>query len=317
MGAPDTGPARLRGVIHPAAIVEPDARIGSGTRVWAFCHILGGATIGRDCNICDHVFIESGVTVGDRVTIKSGVQLWSGVTLEADVFIGPNATFTNDRFPRSRDHPDQFARITVRKGATVGANATIVADCTIGTGAMVGAGAVVTRDVPPHAIVVGNPARISGYSSATEKGPIPVSSPTSESPLAVEGARTIHLPVIEDLRGRLSFGEGETHLPFLPRRYFVVYDVPSREVRGEHAHRRLQQVLVCLRGSVEVMIDNGRRRDLVTLAEPSVGLYVPPMTWLSHYGYSPNALLLVLASDPYDANDYVRDYDEFLRLLSA
>jgi UDP-2-acetamido-3-amino-2,3-dideoxy-glucuronate N-acetyltransferase len=150
---------------HPQALVESD-RIGAGTRVWAFAHVLPGATIGAECNICDGVFVENDVTVGDRVTVKCGVQLWDGVTLEDDVFVGPNATFTNDLFPRSGQHPDAYARTLVRRGASIGANATILAGTTIGPNAMIGAGAVVTKSVPPNAIVVGNPARIVGYSNS-------------------------------------------------------------------------------------------------------------------------------------------------------
>jgi UDP-2-acetamido-3-amino-2,3-dideoxy-glucuronate N-acetyltransferase len=146
--------------IHAHAIVEPGATIGAQTRVWAFVHILPGAKIGRLCNICDHVFIENDVIVGDRVTVKSGVQLWNGVRLEDDVFIGPNATFTNDRFPRSRQWPDEFPQTIVRQGASIGANATLLPGITVGEKAMVGAGAVVVEDVPPWAVVVGNPARI-------------------------------------------------------------------------------------------------------------------------------------------------------------
>src|ERR1051326_848854 len=130
---------------HPAAIVESKV-IGEGTRVWAFAHILPGAKVGANCNICDHTFLENDVVVGDRVTIKSGVQLWDGITLEDDVFVGPNATFTNDKFPRSRVYHQTFPRTLVRKGASIGANATILPGITIGERAMVGAGAVVTRD---------------------------------------------------------------------------------------------------------------------------------------------------------------------------
>lgn len=147
---------------HSHALVESN-RIGKGTRIWAFVHVLPGAVIGEDCNICDHVFIENDVVVGDRVTIKCGVQLWDGVMLEDDVFVGPNATFTNDMFPRSKQYPDSFSRTLVQKGASIGANATLLAGITIGENAMIGAGAVVTKDVPPNAIVVGNPARVKGY----------------------------------------------------------------------------------------------------------------------------------------------------------
>jgi acetyltransferase-like isoleucine patch superfamily enzyme len=141
------------------ALVESSS-IGTGTRIWAFAHVLAGAKIGADCNICDHVFIENDVVVGDRVTIKCGVQLWDGLRLADDVFVGPNATFTNDRFPRSKQLPSAWLVTTVCKGASIGANATILPGITIGEHAMIGAGAVVTRDVPARVVVVGNPARV-------------------------------------------------------------------------------------------------------------------------------------------------------------
>lgn len=157
--SPDTGQEYFK---HAQALVET-TRIGRGTRVWAFAHILPGAVIGDDCNICDGVFIENDVVVGNRVTVKCGVQLWDGVRLEDDVFVGPNATFTNDLFPRSQQRPASFIETRVRRGASIGANATLLAGVEIGEGAMVGAGSVVTRSVPQKAIVVGNPARVTGY----------------------------------------------------------------------------------------------------------------------------------------------------------
>ena len=144
---------------HSHALVETD-KIGKGTRIWALVHILPGATIGSHCNICDHVFIENDVVIGNRVTIKNGVQIWDGVRLENDVFVGPNATFTNDQFPRSQKPPLKFLKTIVKKGASIGANATILPGVVIGEKAMVGAGAVVTKDVPKYAVVVGNPAKI-------------------------------------------------------------------------------------------------------------------------------------------------------------
>jgi acetyltransferase-like isoleucine patch superfamily enzyme len=145
--------------IHPSSDVQ-SKQIGEGTRVWQYVVILPGAVIGRDGNICSHCFIENKVVVGDRVTVKCGVQLWDGITLEDDVFVGPNATFTNDREPRSRNASATLLPTLVKKGASIGANATILPGLTIGEGAMVGAGAVVTKDVPPRTLVVGNPARI-------------------------------------------------------------------------------------------------------------------------------------------------------------
>ena len=147
--------------IHPSSDVQ-SKQIGEGTRVWQYVVILPGAVIGRDGNICSHCFIENKVVVGDRVTVKCGVQLWDGVTLEDDVFVGPNATFTNDLQPRSRNTEAKLLSTLVKKGASIGANATILPGLTIGEGAMVGAGAVVTKDVPPRTLVIGNPARVVG-----------------------------------------------------------------------------------------------------------------------------------------------------------
>ncbi len=150
---------KLNYFIHKLACVETK-NIGCGTRIWAFVHILPRAIIGEDVNICDHTFIENDVIVGNRVTIKCGVYLWDGTRLEDDVFVGPNATFTNDKFPRSRKYLDKFPEIIVRQGASIGANATILPGIIIGKNSMIGAGAVVTHDVPDRAVVVGNPARI-------------------------------------------------------------------------------------------------------------------------------------------------------------
>jgi acetyltransferase-like isoleucine patch superfamily enzyme/dTDP-4-dehydrorhamnose 3,5-epimerase-like enzyme len=302
--------------VHPQALCESD-RIGEGTRIWAFAHVLPGAQVGRDCNLCDGVFVENQVVIGDRVTVKCGVQLWDGVTLEDDVFVGPNATFTNDPFPRSRQRPAEYARTLVQRGASIGANATILPGLTIGAGAMVGAGAVVTRSVPRHAIVTGNPARIVGYADA-ESAPAPAAGGVAGvQASSVRGVAMHRLPRVEDMRGNLSVGEFGRHLPFVPRRYFVVFDVPSAEVRGEHAHRSCHQFLVCVHGMVSVVVDDGARREEYRLDAPELGLYVPPMVWATQYRYSADAVLLVLASAPYDAGDYVRDYDEFLRLAGA
>lgn len=308
--------------IHPKAICESD-KIGPGTRVWAFAHILPGAQLGRDCNICDGVFIENDVVVGDRVTVKCGVQIWDGIRIEDDVFIGPNATFTNDRFPRSKVYPEAFARTTVRKGASIGANATILPGIEIGMGAMIGAGAVVTRSVPPNAIVVGNPARITGYVAArdTEQNSAPeIASFSEPGPGRTEigvGTATVHqFRFVRDMRGDLSVGEYERDIPFTPKRYFLVFNVPTSEVRGEHAHRKCHQFLICVRGSCGVLLDDGQRRREITLDRPDLGVYMPPMIWGTQYRYTKDAMLLVFASDYYDPDDYIRNYEEFYQMVS-
>jgi acetyltransferase-like isoleucine patch superfamily enzyme len=304
---------------HPLAVVETK-RVGRGTRVWAFAHLLVGCKVGEDCNICDHVFVENDVVVGNRVTIKCGVQLWDGVTLEDDVFVGPNATFTNDNFPRSGQRPAQFQRTLIQRGASIGANATILPGLTIGEHAMVSAGAVITRSVPANAIVAGNPGHIVGYVAAgAERVSIRPAAPAEVglTPSRVRGVRLQRLTRAEDLRGALVAGEVPGEVPFEVRRFFVVYDVPTREVRGQHAHRTLHQFLVCLRGQLHLMVDDGVDRDVFVLDSPSLGVHIPPLIWASQYKYSPDSLLLVLASDQYRADDYIRDYAEFLKLRAG
>jgi UDP-2-acetamido-3-amino-2,3-dideoxy-glucuronate N-acetyltransferase len=300
---------------HETAIVETQS-VGEGTRIWAFTHILPGARIGLDCNICDHVFIENDVVIGDRVTIKCGVQLWDGLRVEDDVFIGPNATFTNDPFPRSRRRPQDFLRTVIKKGASIGANATLLPGVIVGERAMVAAGAVLTHNAPPNAILAGNPARIVGYEGvkAEPASAAPVLPEATMSDVKVKGVGLIRLPVVDDVRGMLSFGEIRKDVPFEVKRYFLVFDVPSRHVRGEHAHKKLHQFLVCVHGSCNILVDDGENRQEFELDSPGIGVHIPPMIWAVEYKYSPDAVLLVLASDFYDASDYIRDYSEFLAL---
>jgi UDP-2-acetamido-3-amino-2,3-dideoxy-glucuronate N-acetyltransferase len=296
--------------VHPQGLCE-SRNVGEGTRVWAFAHVLPGAHVGRDCNICDHVFIENDVVLGDRVTVKCGVQLWDGLRVADDVFIGPNATFTNDPFPRSKQHRSALVT-SIASGASIGANATILPGIDVGRGAMVGAGAVVTHSVPARAIVMGSPARIVGYVDV--EVPTPQQQPALERRELPGGAAVVPLGSHVDLRGTLAVAEVTKHVPFQPRRVFFVSDVPGKEVRGEHAHRRCQQFLVSVHGSLSVIVDDGHDRKEILLDTPSVGLYLPARVWSVQYRFSPDAALAVFASDPYDAADYIRDYEEFLRL---
>lgn len=304
--------------VHEQGICE-SKNIGSNTRVWAFSHILPNAVIGKDCNICDHVFIENDVTIGDRVTIKNGVQIWDGIIIEDDVFVGSNATFTNDPFPRSKQHLKNTLKTTVGRGASIGANATILPGLTIGQHAMIGAGSVVTRSVPANAIVVGNPARIVGYADEDNKqNKVSVGSAFLDTDKP--GVRETHvknvtlhtMPLVADLRGNLTVGEFEQHIPFPVKRYFMVFDVPSAETRGEHAHKICHQFLICAKGSVSVVADDGQTRQEFLLNKPNQGVFLHAGTWGIQYKYSADAVLLVFASEHYKADDYIRNYDDFL-----
>jgi UDP-2-acetamido-3-amino-2,3-dideoxy-glucuronate N-acetyltransferase len=151
---------------HESACVDQPCRIGDRTRIWHFCHVMAGADIGSDCSLGQNVFVAAGVRIGDRVKIQNNVSVYQGVTLEDEVFCGPSVVFTNVRTPRSavpRNRPEDFLPTLVRRGATLGANSTVVCGVTIGEWAFVAAGAVVSRDVPPYALVAGVPARLRGW----------------------------------------------------------------------------------------------------------------------------------------------------------
>src|SRR5258708_33798611 len=209
---------------HDKAIGENES-IGDGTGVSANAHILAGAVVGRDCNICEQVFLEGDVVVGDRVTIKNGVQLWNGTRIEDDVFIGPNATFTNDPYPRSKQYPHESPRTIVKRGASIGANATLLPGVKLGERALIGAGAVLTHDAPPRAKLVGNPARIIGYVDVTPETASAVVSEPREERTHYGDVTVFRMPYVEDLRGSLSFGEAQRQVPFEIKRYFLVFDV--------------------------------------------------------------------------------------------
>lgn len=306
-------------MIHPLADVQ-SKQIGTGTRIWQFVVVLPGARIGVNCNICSHCFIENDVSVGDNVTIKNGVQLWDGLRVGDDVFIGQNVSFTNDRFPRSKRPPREFLPTVVENGASIGAGAVVLPNLVIGRNAMVGAGAVVTRSVPPNAIVRGNPARIMGYVDTDpgdrseireEEGRIGVTA------TRVVGVSLHRLPRFADIRGSVTVGEFEKSVPFPVKRFFLVFDVPSMETRGQHAHRECHQFMVCVHGSCSVVADDGTNRQEFILDRPDFGLHLAPMVWGIQYKYSPDALLLVFASQHYSPEDYIRDYGDFMQIVSA
>lgn len=230
--------------------------------------------------------------------------------IEEDVSIGPRVTLAGDD-------------IILRRRARIDAAAVIGAGVTIGQGAWVRAGAVVLRSVPPNAIVEGNPAQVVGYLDGADDARRPkprlvdihqfakLDRPT-KVPLGVGESALYLMRRVTDARGALTVGEVPTEVPFTPARYFAVFEVPSIELRGEHAHRECQQFLICLHGSCRVLLDDGQHRCEVMLDRPDMGVFMPAMIWGTQYRYSPDAVLLVFASRPYEAGDYLRTYDEFL-----
>jgi dTDP-4-dehydrorhamnose 3,5-epimerase-like enzyme len=210
----------------------------------------------------------------------------------------------------------------VRAGASIGANATLLPGIEIGRGAMVGAGAVVTRNVPPGVVVTGNPARI--RHRVGEPAPAQTAVPATRTgtardaePLTLPGVELREIPVVSDSRGSLSYAQIEDQLPFTPQRYFLLFDVPEGAIRGAHAHRVLEQFIVCVHGACNVILDDGERREEVPLGAPDRGVYVPAMIWTTVVPSSLDTTVLVLTSHRYDDSDYVRDYDEFLALARS
>ena len=286
---------------HPAAPFAEELRaVPPGGSVHALAHIDPGAHVALDC------------------TIKSGASICAGVVLERGAYVGANAVFVEPM-----DAGETPPRTRVMAEAWIGPNSTIHAGLTIGARAVVRPGSVVTRSVPPAAIVEGNPASIVGYVGAKDHVAAPIISTTapakrpSVQATAVKGVTLHHFAVVPDMRGNLTVGEFDRQVPFKPLRYFMVFGVPSREIRGEHAHHTCHQFLICVRGSCAVMADDGVNKIEVPLDGPDHGLYLPPLTWGVQYKYSPDAMLMVFASDYYDAADYIRDYADFTEIVKA
>jgi acetyltransferase-like isoleucine patch superfamily enzyme/dTDP-4-dehydrorhamnose 3,5-epimerase-like enzyme len=293
--------------------------IGDRTSIWQFVVILERARIGSDCNICSHVFIENEVVIGNNVTIKSGVQIWDGVTLEDEVFVGPNVSFSNDKFPRSKKHQKKVLETVIRRGASISSGAIILPGIEVGENAMIGAGAVVTNNVPANAIVKGNPGRITGY---VDSSPIELTEILGNndedfpnSITKITGVQVVRLKTFSDIRGNISVANIKEEIPFEPKRFYTIFGVPSKETRGQFALKTCHQFLTCVKGTCQIMLDDGKKRQEVILNSPSVGLYIPPKVWATQYKYSEDALLTVFASEKYDPNDYIRNYSDFLKIV--
>jgi serine acetyltransferase len=269
------------------------------------------AVVGDDCEIASTAVVGAGVTLERAVTIAPGALVLGPCTIGGTSEIGPRAVLSSGG--------DSEASLRLEAGVQVMAGAVIAAPVTIARGAIVRPGAVVQSDVPPHAIVAGNPAEIVGYTLSADRAQgDAVESARSHvegvSTCSVRGVELHRLPRILDLRGNLTVGEFGRSMPFEAKRYFIVFDVPNAEIRGEHAHRTCNQFLICTRGRCSVVVDDGASREEFLLNDPAIGLHIPAMTWGVQYKYSSDAALLVFASEYYDPAEYIRDYAEFLAL---
>lgn len=296
--------------IHAKADVA-DSTIGEGTNIWQFVVVLAGAKIGNNCNICAGSLIEGDTEIGDNVTVKSGVQIWNGTRIESGVFIGPNVTFTNDKFPRSKRYLAEDQGICIKQNASIGANATILPNVTIGKNSMIGAGAVVTKDVPENAVVVGNPAKVIRLLRKEEGAINTGQSIQQHLPETLSQLQSFH-----DDRGRLQVAEFGQHIPFPIKRVFWISDVQKDSIRGEHAHKECHQFIIAVSGSVTIELDNGQDTKKYKLSSGIEGLHIVPKTWGTLFGFSENAIVVVLASHNFDEADYLRSYKDFQMFLS-
>ena len=297
-------------MIHDTAVYQPDC-IGAGCTIGAFSYIAPTARIGSGCVVAEHVVVGPAVHLGDGVRIGAGAQLLGAVTVSDEAVIEAQATILG---PDS--HED--ARTTIGPRARVRAGAVIEAGVSLGADCVVEVSAAVGRPVPSYAIVAGNPAHITGY--VATPGPtgthhVHVAEAGGES--VVHGVKLVRLTAAVDLRGQLVAAQAPDQIPFDPSRIFVVFGVPSQEVRGEHAHRECAQFMIAASGAVSILVDDGQNREEFRLESRDMGLLVPPMTWGVQYKYTPDAALLVLASRPYEAHDYIRDYETFLAEVEA
>ena len=291
----------MSGPVFPADIA-PSASLGAG------CTVDGGVRVG------ERVQLAAGVLVSGPAVLEEAVQVGAGARLIARLMAQPSGEAPGTA-------PDK-AVLCVQRGAHIEAGALLMGAITIGAGALVRAGAVVTQSVPPHAVVEGAPARITGYVDAGQQQPNAVLQASSAF-AAGQAVRTLgvgqgagavqlhQLKRVQDMRGDLSVGEFAHDIPFEAQRYFLVYNVPSEHTRGAHAHKLCHQFLICVSGSCAVVVDDGQHRAEVLLDAPHLGLYMPPMIWGTQYKYSPGAVLLVYASHRYDPDDYIREYGQF------
>jgi UDP-2-acetamido-3-amino-2,3-dideoxy-glucuronate N-acetyltransferase len=297
-----------------ATAVSEARAIGSGSRILAFARVGPHVDIGSDCIVGSQAALEGEVTLADGVEVQAGARLLGPLSVGPRSAIGMNAVLAGS------DPTVGAAEIVLGPNVLIGANVAVLPGVSMGRGAVVRPGSVVTENVPANAVVSGNPARIVAYVDSGHEAPVrEVVMPTADARITETGVNgvTIHgLTNARDLRGALTAAEFAT-LPFPPQRLFTVYDVPSESVRGSHAHRECAQFLICVAGVVSCLVDDGSTREEIRLASSEVGLHIPPMIWGTQWKYTREAVLLVLASHAYEAEDYIRDYEEFLQALDG
>jgi UDP-2-acetamido-3-amino-2,3-dideoxy-glucuronate N-acetyltransferase len=275
---------------HPTAIVSPEASVSSQAIIGCFVQVCSGANIESFAEIEGLTIVPAHVSVGPRVKVGYGV-----------CFIQPKSERNS---------------IEIAADAEIGAKTIIHPGVSIGARAVIKPGSVVQRSIPSMAIVEGAPAKIIGYvgAAASEESQETLASNGQHvQNTAVQGVQLHQLPCVFDIRGNLTFGEFNRIIPFSVNRYFMIFDVPSEETRGEHAHRECHQFLICVRGSCAVVVDDGCNRQEFILNKPDMGIHLPPMVWGIQYKYSEDAVLLVFASHYYDPADYIRNYADFIQ----
>jgi UDP-2-acetamido-3-amino-2,3-dideoxy-glucuronate N-acetyltransferase len=305
--------------IHKTAEVFAK-KIGTGTIVWQNTVILKNAIIGKNCNINCNCFIENDVKIGNSTTIKSGTYLWDGVSVGNNVFIGPNVTFTNDKYPKSKKKPKFLLKTIIEDDVSVGAASILMPGIKLGRGSIIGAGSLVTKSVPSYVVVAGSPAKIINYINNIKKNKKISILPEKnlkyqKKDITIEKVSISNLKTVSDIRGDLSVGDFQGDIPFKVKRFFLISKVPNEKIRGEHAHYKCHQYIICTKGSCSITLDDGKKRFSLNLNSPSKGLYIPPKIWSIQYNYSPDASILVFASHKYDPKDYIRDYNIFLKTV--
>ncbi len=282
--------------------IDPSASLGTRVKIEA------GVNIGPKC------VLDGDTNIGARTTLLGGVILAHDTEIGSDCHVEANVSTTSimvGSIPGS-------TTIVVGPHSHIGAGAVLMTGVKIGRGAWVEAGSVVGRDVPAHSIVRGNPGTVVGFRGGSTRSASDMFGTNVDAKAfgiadcAVAGVKIYRFPRIADSRGSLTFGEFGRNIPFTPKRYFLVFNVPQNELRGGHAHATCQELIFCIGGSVAVVVDDGRIREEFVLDSPDLGLFLPGRVWGVQYKYSPSAVLAVLASEYYDPKDYIHSYEDFV-----